>query len=79
MPARRRCSRCASGVRGARFNFVRRLVDFTPKEELARMAERITPLGWHAVVYFEAVDLPALWDFFVSLPDHRRGRPHGPP
>lgn len=69
----------AAGVRGARFNFVRRLVDFTPKEELQRMAERIAPLGWHVVVYFEAIDLPALWDFFVALPttvvvDHM-GRP----
>jgi 2-pyrone-4,6-dicarboxylate lactonase len=69
----------AAGVRGARFNFVRRLVDFTPKDELQRMAERIAPLGWHVVVYFEAVDLPALWDFFVGLPttvvvDHM-GRP----
>ena len=69
----------AAGVRGVRFNFVRRLVDFTPKEELQRVAERIAPLGWHVVVYFEAVDLPELWDFFVSLPttvvvDHM-GRP----
>lgn len=69
----------AAGVRGARFNFVKRLVDFTPKDELQRMAERIAPLGWHVVVYFEAVDLPELWDFFVSLPttvvvDHM-GRP----
>jgi len=69
----------AAGVRGARFNFVKRLVDFTPKDELQRMAERIAPLGWHVVVYFEAADLPELWDFFVSLPtvvvvDHM-GRP----
>ncbi|MEH3086952.1 MAG: amidohydrolase family protein [Xylophilus ampelinus] len=56
-----------AGVRGARFNFVRRLVDFTPKDELQRIAERIAPLGWHVVVYFEAVDLPELWDFFVAL------------
>lgn len=68
-----------AGVRGARFNFVKRLVDFTPKADLQRMAERIGPLGWHVVVYFEAVDLPELWDFFVSLPtvvvvDHM-GRP----
>lgn len=69
----------AAGVRGARFNFVKRLVDFTPKDELVRVAKRIAPLGWHVVVYFEAVDLPELWDFFVSLPtivvvDHM-GRP----
>jgi 2-pyrone-4,6-dicarboxylate lactonase len=69
----------AAGVRGVRFNFVRRLVDFTPKDELMEIAARIAPLGWHVVVYFEAVDLPELWDFFTALPttvvvDHM-GRP----
>jgi len=69
----------AAGVRGTRFNFVKRLVDFTPREELIEIAHRIAPLGWHVVVYFEAVDLPELWDFFTSLPttvvvDHM-GRP----
>lgn len=68
-----------AGVRGTRFNFVRRLVDFTPKEELLEIARRISPLGWHVVVYFEARDLPELWDFFTALPtdvvvDHM-GRP----
>jgi 2-pyrone-4,6-dicarboxylate lactonase len=67
------------GVRGVRFNFVRRLVDFTPRDELLEIATRIAPLGWHVVVYFEAVDLPELWDFFTALPtavvvDHM-GRP----
>lgn len=69
----------AAGVRGVRFNFVRRLVDFTPKDELMEIAARIAPLGWHVVIYFEAVDLPDLWDFFTALPttvvvDHM-GRP----
>ena len=69
----------AAGVRGVRFNFVRRLVDFTPREELLEIARRIAPLGWHVVVYFEAQDLPELWDFFTALPtvvvvDHM-GRP----
>ena len=68
-----------AGVRGTRFNFVKRLVDFTPREVLAEIAHRIAPLGWHVVVYFEAADLPELWDFFTSLPttvvvDHM-GRP----
>ena len=68
-----------AGVRGTRFNFVKRLVDFTPREVLAEIAHRIAPLGWHVVVYFEAQDLPELWDFFTSLPttvvvDHM-GRP----
>ncbi len=69
----------AAGVRGVRFNFVKRLVDFTPRDELMEIAARIGQLGWHVVVYFEAVDLPELWDFFTSLPttvvvDHM-GRP----
>ena len=68
-----------AGVRGVRFNFVKRLVDFTPKDELMEIARRIKAWGWHVVVYFEAVDLPELWDFFTALPttvvvDHM-GRP----
>ena len=58
----------AAGVRGVRFNFVKRLVDFTPKDELMEIAGRIAQLGWHVVIYFEAVDLPELWDFFTTLP-----------
>jgi 2-pyrone-4,6-dicarboxylate lactonase len=68
-----------AGVRGVRFNFVKRLVDVTPPEVLMRIAQRIAPLGWHVVIYFEAADLPGLFDFFASLPtavvvDHM-GRP----
>jgi 2-pyrone-4,6-dicarboxylate lactonase len=70
----------AAGVRGVRFNFVKRLVDFTPKDELMEIAGRIAKLGWHVVIYFEAQDLPELWDFFTALPttivvDHM-GRPN---
>ena len=69
----------AAGVRGTRFNFVKRLADFTPREVLLEIANRIAPLGWHVVIYFEAVDLPVLYDFFTALPttvvvDHM-GRP----
>jgi len=69
----------AAGVRGVRFNFVKRLVDTTPPEVLRRIADRISPMGWHVVIYFEAQDLPELYDFFASLPtvvvvDHM-GRP----
>jgi 2-pyrone-4,6-dicarboxylate lactonase len=69
-----------AGVRGVRFNFVKRLVDFTPKDELLEIASRIKALGWHVVIYFEAQDLPELWDFFTALPttvvvDHM-GRPN---
>ena len=69
----------AAGVRGVRFNFVKRLVDTTPRDTLLSIAERIKPLGWHIVIYFEAQELPELYDFFTSLPttvvvDHM-GRP----
>jgi 2-pyrone-4,6-dicarboxylate lactonase len=68
-----------AGVRGVRFNFVKRLVDVTPPAVLHEIATRIAPLGWHVVVYFEAQDLPELVPFFASLPtivvvDHM-GRP----
>ena len=69
----------AAGVRGVRFNFVRRLVDTTPREVLLQIAQRVAPLGWHVVIYFEAAELPELYGFFASLPttvvvDHM-GRP----
>jgi len=68
-----------AGVRGVRFNFVRRLVDLTPPDELQEIADRVRDLGWHVVVYFEAQDLPELWDTLTALPttvvvDHM-GRP----
>lgn len=68
-----------AGIRGVRFNFVKRLVDFTPKDELLEIAGRIRSMGWHIVIYFEAVDLPELESFFTALPttvvvDHM-GRP----
>ncbi|MCB1332465.1 MAG: amidohydrolase family protein [Roseivivax sp.] len=69
----------AAGVRAVRFNFVKRLVDATPREVFTGIAERIAKLGWHIVVYFEAPDLEGLTPFLASLPttvvvDHM-GRP----
>jgi len=56
-----------AGVRGVRFNFVKRLVDTTPKEVFLSIAEKIKPLGWHIVVYFEAPDLAELIPFLNEL------------
>ena len=56
-----------AGVRGVRFNFVKRLVDAVPTDALAEIVEKIAPLGWHVVIYFEAEDLPDLYDFFSSI------------
>ncbi|MHB1088690.1 MAG: amidohydrolase family protein [Acidimicrobiales bacterium] len=55
------------GVRGVRFNYVKRLVDPEPDAYYHRIIEKIAPLGWHVVVYFEAADLAQRWDFFTSL------------
>lgn len=68
-----------AGVRAVRFNFVKRLVDATPKEVFLGVAEKIRKLGWHIVVYFEAPDLEELIPFLKQLPgivvvDHM-GRP----
>jgi 2-pyrone-4,6-dicarboxylate lactonase len=69
----------AAGVRGVRFNFLKRLVDATPRENYHRIVEKIVPLGWHVVIYFEAPELPDLAPFIAGLPttvviDHM-GRP----
>lgn len=56
------------GVRGVRFNFVKRLVDALPRDELVEIAAKIAPLGWHIVIYFEAAELNELADFFLALP-----------
>jgi 2-pyrone-4,6-dicarboxylate lactonase len=68
-----------AGVRGVRFNVVKRLVDPKPDDYYRRIVARISELGWHIVVYFEAADLADRWDLFTSLPtavvvDHM-GRP----
>jgi 2-pyrone-4,6-dicarboxylate lactonase len=68
-----------AGVRGVRFNFVRRLVEPKPDDYYRAIVDRISELGWHVVIYFESADLEQRWDFFTSLPttvvvDHM-GRP----
>lgn len=68
------------GVRGIRFNFVKRLVDIKPREHYTTLAKRIAPLGWHLIVYFESQELHEVEDYFVDLPlplviDHM-GRPN---
>ena len=68
-----------AGVRGVRFNYVKRLVDPKPDAYYRGIIDKIAEYGWHIVVYFEAADLAEKWDFFTSLPttvvvDHM-GRP----
>ena len=67
------------GIRGVRFNFLKRLVDNAPKDKFLDIARRIERLGWHVVVYFEADILEELVPFLAAIPtivvvDHL-GRP----
>lgn len=66
------------GIRGVRFNFLKRLVDHAPKDKFLEVARRL-PKGWHVVVYFEADSLEDLRPFLDAIPvplviDHM-GRP----
>ncbi|NJC04420.1 2-pyrone-4,6-dicarboxylate lactonase [Sphingomonas kaistensis] len=67
------------GIRGVRFNFLKRLVDNAPKDKFLEVAHRIGRLGWHVVVYFEADILEEMLPFLAAIPvpvviDHM-GRP----
>jgi len=55
------------GVRGVRFNYVKRLVDPKPDDYYRAIVEKIRPLGWHVVLYFEPADLAEKREFFASL------------
>ena len=57
-----------AGVRGVRFNFLKRLVDSTPKDVFEKISSMIADYGWHIVVYVEAQDLAELVPFLLSLP-----------
>ncbi len=66
------------GIRGIRFNFLKRLVDDAPKDKYLEVSRRL-PAGWHVVIYFEADILEELRPFIDAIPvpmviDHM-GRP----
>ena len=66
------------GIRGIRFNFLKRLVDNAPKDKFLEVTGRLPP-GWHVVIYFEADVLEELRPFMEAIPvpiviDHM-GRP----
>lgn len=66
------------GIRGIRFNFLKRLVDNAPKDKFLEVAQRL-PKGWHVVIYFEADILEEMTPFMQAIPvpivvDHM-GRP----
>lgn len=55
------------GIRGVRFNFLKRLVEHAPKDKFLEIAHRIEDLGWHVVVYFEADMLGELIPFLAAI------------
>ena len=57
-----------AGVRGVRFNFVRRLVDPKPREHYQKIVDKIAAMGWHIIVYIEAADFADQIPFLKSLP-----------
>ncbi|KUO55731.1 MAG: 2-pyrone-4,6-dicarboxylate hydrolase [Sphingomonadales bacterium BRH_c3] len=66
------------GIRAVRFNFLKRLVDETPRDRFLEVSRRL-PKGWHVVIYFEADILEELRAFIDAIPvpvviDHM-GRP----
>lgn len=56
-----------SGVRGVRFNFVKRLGSAKPLDHYRKILSKIAPLGWHIIVYFDAEDLLDLKPFFETI------------
>ncbi len=56
------------GVRGVRFNFVTHLGKDADMDAVRRIAEKIAPLGWHAVVHFDANRLETLAPQLKALP-----------
>jgi len=67
------------GIRGVRFNFLKRLVDDAPRDKFLEVSRRVEALGWHVVIYFEADILSELRPFLDAIPtpivvDHM-GRP----
>ncbi|MFC7704200.1 amidohydrolase family protein [Plastorhodobacter daqingensis] len=55
------------GVRGVRFNFVTHLGAPADLDAIREITARIIPLGWHAVVHFDAHRLDALAPFLREL------------
>lgn len=57
----------AGGVRGVRFNFVRHLGGAPDPRVFERTLAMIEPLGWHAVLHFDAEDIETHAGVFRSL------------
>ncbi len=55
------------GVRGVRFNFVKRLKARQSEENQKQIIEKIAKFSWHTVVYFEPEDLSEIKNFLKQL------------
>ncbi|MDH3195980.1 MAG: amidohydrolase family protein, partial [Hyphomicrobiales bacterium] len=58
----------AAGVRGVRFNFVKRLKAQRPISVYKEIIAKVARLGWHIVVYFDAEDLAEIEPFLRTIP-----------
>ena len=58
----------AAGVRGVRFNFVKRLKAQRPISVYEEIIARVARLGWHIVVYFDAEDMAEIEPFLKTIP-----------
>ena len=58
----------AAGVRGVRFNFVSHLGADASIDAVRTVVDKIKPLGWHLVVYFDADRLEMLRPVLQSIP-----------
>ena len=57
----------AAGVRGVRFNFVTHLGRDADLDRVKTVVDKIAPLGWHAVVHFDADRVETLAPIFAEL------------
>jgi predicted TIM-barrel fold metal-dependent hydrolase len=57
-----------SGVRGARFNFVKHLGGSPDMAVFENILRRIKPMGWHVVLHVDAPDIIPLSDTIRGLP-----------
>ena len=66
-----------AGVRGVRFNFIKRLVDFTPRDVLNRIAARVRKTRLAHRRLFRNARPAGAGRLFYRAADRGRGRSHG--
>ena len=56
------------GIRGIRFSFARHIGNAPDFTTVRRITERVTPFGWHVVIYMEAPDIVEHAETLAELP-----------